>query len=94
VKFNIYIEVKSPDFVPPKNRSNDGRNGCVVGDQFAWVDLGNSGPQKIRIPIALGEELYPTGTYLLDPLCLYVDRNGYLSLDAVRLLQIVEPARA
>ena len=85
MKFELTIEIKSTDIQEKRGTSRLGKP-FHIREQFGYADLGKPYPTEIRIPLDQASAPYPTGTYLLDPACLYVDHFGRLNMGRLRLL--------
>lgn len=88
MEFKIPIEISSPDVTEKRGTSKTG-SPYLIREQRGYVDFGRQYPTEIKVPLEASAEPYPTGHYMVDPDCLYVDRYGALTLGRLKLRRLV-----
>jgi len=84
MSFHLIIEITSHDIEEKRGTSKQG-TPYVIREQLGYVDLGQTYPVGIRVPLDKTAPPYTPGRYMVDNDSLYVDRYGKLSLGRLRL---------
>lgn len=85
MELKIFVTIELPHVTQKGGISRAGKP-YNIREQFGYVDMGKPYPVEVKIPLEQDAPAYPTGRYMVDPGCIYIDRYGQIALGRIKLI--------